>query len=268
MNNLSPSIQEVSESRRCAVHIGFNTADIVYLICDHLTLGEAAVLAFVSSSLMDILRGKLAKLNVDGNLEHSQYAMQRLRFFDYKMPGKYWCMPCDQYHPWDKTFGGSLRSILHYGMEKHPDPARDIRVHSSATIAAPNIQLLKRAQYYGRPEYGIGTWYGPHYRYLGDVFCGESLRECCHYVNGSWSGRGLIWCINSKLDIAVRSLEGSAISAKDQCVEVLAQLICMCEEEPRHELAHHYHPDFRRELPKARVLQFLASFLCNCHPQY
>jgi len=87
MNNLSPSIQEVSESRRCAVHIGFNTADIVYLICDHLTLGEAAVLAFVSSSLMDILRGKLAKLNVDGNLEHSQYAMQRLRFFDYKMPG-------------------------------------------------------------------------------------------------------------------------------------------------------------------------------------
>ena len=136
MDHHSPSIQEISKSRRCAVHIGFNTADIVYSICDHLSLGEAAVLAFVSSSFMDLLRGNLAKLNAPDNLEHSRYAMQRLRFFDHKMPGKYWCMPCDQYHPWDKRLGVYLNSDLLFCERRHPDPARDIRVHLSATIAA------------------------------------------------------------------------------------------------------------------------------------
>jgi len=187
MDCRSLSIQEISKSSRFAVHIGFNTADIVYLICDHLTLGEAAVLAFVSSSLMDILRGKLAKLNVDGNLEHSQYAMQRLRFFDYKMPGRYWCMPCDQYHPWDKRICGTLGSDLLYNAVRHPDATRDIRLDSWATIAAPNIQLVKRARYYGQPEYGIKT-YGSSCSSrmsVAQLICGKSVGESYHLVNNS-----------------------------------------------------------------------------------
>jgi hypothetical protein len=177
MDPFPPSIQEISKTKRCAVQIGFNTADIVYSICDHLTLGEAAVLAFVSSPLMDILRGKLAKLNIKDNLEHSQYAMSRLRFFDHKMPGKYWCMPCDRYHLWNERICGFLGSDLLYNTVKHPGPRRDIRLESCTTIAAPNIQLVKRARYYGRPEYGIETYVsdGFQQKTVADLICGKSV---------------------------------------------------------------------------------------------
>jgi len=266
MEHHSPSIQQISQSRRCAVHIGFNTADIVYSICDHLSLGEAAVLAFVSSSLMDLLRGNLAKLNAPDNLEHSRYAMQRLRFFDHKMPGKYWCMPCDQYHPWDKRLGVYLNSDLLFCERRHPDPARDIRVHLSATIAASHIQLLKRARCYETHEYGIEPSPIPYHRHLGYWICGEAHRSSHHDVTGSWrGGHGMILCIESEVDIAVEKSKHSMTSAESWCAAALARLTCMCECKPRCWLYNYCDVSLAGELPKARVIQCLADFLCNCH---
>jgi len=77
----------------------------------------------------------------------------------------------------------------------------------------------------------------------------------------------LILCIKSHVDVTVRVWDDTMESAERQCAEGLGKLICMCEIEtkPRFRTDHDCVSDHAWILPKARVVESLADFLCNCH---